>query len=362
MSRRLVAVWALSCGCASGGAQATQVQMDPVVVQAEPDPVTGLDSFDAASLFELGNQEYAAQNYSRSREIFAKLVETFPESPLVPAASYNAALSCQKDEAWSCAAEWFERVVEQDPDGDNGKDAHFSLGFAYGKLERWEDVANTYWAIRQREGLTEMEELEARVNTGVGFFMQEDYATAEREFMQALSFFEAHERDRFLPAQYFVGQSRFYLGEIYARWFEQKELEAPAAGTDGDAWVEQVGEDLEEKCRLLLRAQSNFIRTIRVGHTGWATAAGYRIGSLYEILYDQMMQVPVPDDLSPEAQQVYVEELQKKVGILVVKAIRVYEMSLEMAERVGERNEWVQRTNESLERMKGLYQQKLLGS
>jgi tetratricopeptide (TPR) repeat protein len=352
----------MGVGCASTSPATTEVHMDPVVVQAEPDPLTGLDSYDAEELFELGNEEFAAGNYGRSAEIFEKLVDTFPGSELVVPAAYNAALSHEKRSAWKEAAEWFRWVVREHPDAPSAKDAHFSLGLAYGKLERWVEVADTYWAIRQREGLTELEELEARVNTGVGFFMQEDYLSAEREFMRALAFVEEQDREQFLPARYFIGQSRFYLGEIYARWFEKKRLQAPEGPSSGDAWVEQVGADLEEKCQLLLRAQSNFIRTIRVGHTGWATAAGYRIGSLYETLYDQMMDVPVPGDLSPEARELYVSELQKRVGVLVVKAIRVYEMSLEMAERVGERNEWVERTSESLQRMKTLYERELLDS
>lgn len=359
--RRLLPLCLVLSACASAPKPPPSVVMDPVVVRAEPDPLTGLDAYDAEQLLELGNEEYGAGNFDRSAKIFEHLVETFPESELVPSAAYNAGLSYEELVEWGEAARCYAFIVEHHPEGGTGKDAMFRLGFAYGKLERWGEVADTYWAIRQREGLSVMEELEARVNTGVGFFMQKDYPTAEREFMRALSFYEEHGHERFLPAQYFLGQSRFYLGEIYARWFEEKQIQLPAE-TGGDDWIQSVGEDLEEKCRLLLRAQNNFIRAIRVGHTGWATAAGYRIGSLYEILYTQLMEVPVPEELSPEAQEIYVEELQGRVSVLVVKAIRVYEMSLEMAERVGERNEWVERTNQSLERMKTLYQAQMIDS
>jgi hypothetical protein len=73
-----------------------------------------------------------------------------------------------------------------------------------------------------------------------------------------------------------------------------------------------------------------------------------------EKLYDDLLSVPVPPSLSDEGKKFYLDELRKKVGVLVMKAIMVFERSLEMAQRVGEQNEWVKRTSESLERMKSL--------
>jgi tetratricopeptide (TPR) repeat protein len=332
--------------------------MDPVVVRADPDPLLGLDVYDAERLLELGNEQFDQQAYDRAVTIYRRLVDEFPQSEHVPAALYNLGLAFEKLVEWEEAAAAFQRVVDEHPDAPSRRDAYFRLAFAGSKLERWPAVVDAFWGVRQGYSLDVMDELEARVGMAVGLVMQEDYLTAEREFLRALRFHEEQAKERYLPADYFVGQSRFYLGEIYARWFEAKALSEPLE--DEGSWVELMGAELEEKCRLLLRAQSNFIRTIRVGHTGWATAAGYRIGSLYEVLYDQLLDVPVPTSLSESAREVYREELRKRVSVLVVKAIRVYEMSLEMAERVGEKNDWVQRTNASLDRMKQLYETQML--
>ena len=59
-------------------------------------------------------------------------------------------------------------------------------------------------------------------------------------------------------------------------------------------------------------------------------------------------------DLPADAQPYYRELLTEKISVLVSKAIQVYERSLEMATRVGEQNEWVERTTRALERMKTL--------
>ncbi len=332
--------------------------MEPLVVRSETDPLTGLDAYDAADLLQLGNEQFSAEAYARAVTLFERLVADFPGSEHVPAALYNGGLAFEKMGKWGEAARSFSAVVDAHPESSSHKDAFFRLAFSYSKQGRWQDVLRTFRGVREAYQLGPLEELETRNGIGVALFMNEEYAEAESEFRRSISFYESLSEDQYVPAEYFVGQSRYYLGEIYARLFEQRGFTQPLENED--QWVEKIGDELEEKCRLLLRAQTNLIRAIRVGHGGWATAAGYRIGSLYETLYDQLLEVPVPASLSDEARKAYTEELRKRVAVLIVKAIKVYEMSVEMAERVGEKNEWVQRANASLDRMKQLYETQLL--
>lgn len=352
----LALVLSFAAACASTRPDPDRrLQMDPVVVRAQPDSTVGLDSYDASTLFELGSEAFRAEKWARSLEVFDKLVEEFPEAEEVPTAHFNAGLAAEKLERYEAAAAHFALILEKYRDSSVFHDAHFNLARAYAKLKAWKKVSETFWAARQLPELSAMDEIEARVGTGVGLFMDGDPFTAEREFRQAIGFFEDHPQKEYLPARYFIAQSRFYLGEILAREFESIELTAPTLDGEEKDWVQAMSEELEKKCDLLLRAQANFIRTIREGHQGWATAAGFRIGSLYERLFDEMVAVPVPPDLEEGAAELYREELRAKVSVLVRKAIRVYEANREMAERVGEANEWVEKTSAALERMKELY-------
>lgn len=351
---RIHGLFLLSLACATTQAPPTQkVEMEPVMVRAAADPLTGLDGYDASQLFEVANNEYKQGAADRALSVYELLLKTFPDSELVPETHFNIGLCYEKLEEVEKALGKFQGILSAYPGHKIYKDAYFRSAFALAKLQRWPEATDHFWQIRQLPQLTSMDELEARVAQGVGMFMQDDFATAEKEFMSALRFYEERSKGEYLPAEYWVGQSRFYLGEIYAREFEKVVLSPPSG--DHDNWVKLMGGELEEKCELLMRAQNNFIRTIRAGHTGWATAAGFRIGALYERLYDDLMGVPVPPDLDTDTAQFYREELKNRVGVLVVKAIKVYEMSLQMAERVGENNEWVERTQKSLERMKSLY-------
>lgn len=350
----------VGAGCATTSAQRTdatngpnKVHMEPVVVHAAQDPLTGLDGYDAKQLLEVGNQQFDQEAFDRALAVYDKLLAEFPQSEHVVLALYNTGLCYERLEEPEQALLRYQRLIDEHPGSGSHKDALFRKAFMSGKLKRWVDVADTFWAVRQLGNLNTMDELEARVGQGVGMFMQGDYPTAEFEFRSALNFHRDKSKQEFLPAEYWVGQSRFYLGEIYAREMEALALSAPSG--DHDDWVEMMGKDLEKKCELLLRAQNNFIRAIRVGHHGWATAAGYRIGSLYERLHDDMVEVPVPPELTESQRDIYRHEVKERVRVLVMKAMKVYQMSLEMAERIGQKNEWVDKTSESLERMKALY-------
>jgi hypothetical protein len=105
-----------------------------------------------------------------------------------------------------------------------------------------------------------------------------------------------------------------------------------------------MGIDMEDKARLLLAAQRQYIETIKLGNPQWAAASGYQIGSLYEEFYDAFIHAPIPDqllgDANQEKREVYYEELRKKIRILLEKSIRTHEQNLLMMERLGVQNEW----------------------
>ena len=333
-----------------------RVEMPGMVVRAGPDPIVGLETYDAEVLMDLGAEQFQAEAYDEAIRVYRKLLKEFPKASVVPLARYNSGLAFERLEEWKAASTQFQAIVKDFPQASVSNDAYFSLARAYGKLEDWPAVVQTFREARENiRPLEAMDELEARVGTGVGLFMQDNFISAEREFQRAVRFYEDHEQREILPADYFVGQARFYLGEMAAREFENVRFSAPPASSSEDVWLKKVRDELELKCERLLRAQTHLIRAIRVGHRGWATAAGFRIGSLYEHLFDALVAAPVPPDLGPEVAEVYQEELRSRVEILVKKAIQIYEANRAMAQRVGERNEWVDRTNVALERMKKRY-------
>ncbi|MEL6547164.1 MAG: hypothetical protein AAFQ82_21235, partial [Myxococcota bacterium] len=98
-----------------------------------------------------------------------------------------------------------------------------------------------------------------------------------------------------------------------------------------------------------------YIQAIRHGDNHTVAAAGFRIGSLYEELYAELMALEVPDELDAEQAEVYLQEVHGKVGVLVEKAIKIYEKSLVAGRRTGSATDWVERTEAALARLRAIY-------
>ena len=120
---------------------------------------------------------------------------------------------------------------------------------------------------------------------------------------------------------------------------------------DSDAEKERVFESLERKAKWLLDAQKGYLQVIRTGHAYWATAAGYKIGALYERLYDEIVKVPSPPDITEEEKIIYQEELIKKVSVLLRKSLTAFRKVCKVAKRIQVENEWVAKSQASMERL-----------
>ena len=81
---------------------------------------------------------------------------------------------------------------------------------------------------------------------------------------------------------------KYHLGQIPHERFRAIPLRLPE---------KQMAKDMDDKARLLLSAQRQYIETIKMGNPQWASASGYQVGSLYEEFYDSFVHAPIPPDL-----------------------------------------------------------------
>lgn len=224
--------------------------------------------------------------------------------------------------------------------------AAFHLAAALYHLEDYERAERLLRTITQRRDLERDEILMAAVQHAVCLVELGQLDEAEHEFHRALNFWRAHKNeedfDLYLPAQ-----AQFFLGEISRIRFE-------AAALDTSREEAALAQALELKCRLLLEAQAHYLTAIRMNHPHWSTSAGYRIGALYERLYDDMLAAKPPEGLSEEETAVYREELLSKVRILVTKALPIYEQTLAAAERTGTTSPFVDKAKAGLERLQSI--------
>lgn len=306
----------------------------------------GLEGLNAEELHARATAAFAAGDFALAARTFDRLLDRHPESAHRRDALLHAGLAYERTGSWADAQARFAQLADPERGSGEALEAAFRLAETEYHLERYPRAIRVLEALAEREDLPVGRRIEARVQQGVCELESGDPARAEGTLRKALALYggvsEPGEVDNYFPAQ-----AHFFLGEVYRLKFEEARLD-PSHGVD------KLGEDLEHKAELLLSAQGHYLRSIRVGNGHWATASGAQVGSLYENLYAQMVGAPVPPELDAAQAETYRQEVRGRVRVLLTKAIGIYERTLEAAERIGSQNTFVQRTRESLRKVKEL--------
>ncbi|HEX3696026.1 MAG TPA: tetratricopeptide repeat protein [Polyangia bacterium] len=340
----LVALLAAASACATTHGTATPATVPaPVTYEMEPLKITAvkgpdgqhLESFDATELFEQAGAELSEKRFDDAIKTYDRLLKEFDDPRYKKAALYNTGLALQGKKDWAAAIERFRILIDQYPDTDDAKDALYQTGASYAEMENWPTSAVIFAEILQRKDLNADDRIEALGRRGFAQFKLKDLDTAERTFRSALAYFTQIEKDQRLQTDFYLGLCKYHLGQIPHERFRAAPLRLPER---------QMNIDLDEKARLLLTAQRQYIETIKLGNPQWASAAGYQVGSLYEELYDAFIHAPIPPEMlgaaNVEKRDVYFDELRKKIRILLEKSAKWTEQNLLMIERLGIDNEW----------------------
>ena len=346
--RQLVAVLVLGlaagCGTTAGQGQGGQsgpapevhLDMDPIKIEATTDAGgTHIDAFDAPELFEQAGKALSDKRLDAAVKGYEKLLKNFPESSYARPALYNLGLAHIDRKDWAAAVTAFRSLVEKYPSHADAKDSLFQLGACYAEQENWPASAEVFARVLERSDLNADDRIEALARRGFAQFNLGDLDAAEKTFRAAMVFKQKIESEERLSTDFYLAFSQYHLGQIFHARFRKAALRMPEA---------QLDKDLEEKAHLLLTAQRAYIDTIKFGNPGWASAAGFQVGSLYEELYDAFMNVPIPPELDTEARAIYQEELHKKIRILLEKSLRWQRENILMIERLGVSTDWAQKS------------------
>ncbi|MEZ4266305.1 MAG: tetratricopeptide repeat protein [Myxococcota bacterium] len=339
----LLAVWALA-GCASGRGV---VAMDAMHLAAiDVDGTRRVEVLDPEVLFREGGQAFEAEEFLTAARRYALIVEHFPDSRFGDVARFNAGLSFAKAGRCADGLPFLESAAERTAGSKDAHDALFQTAVCHETLGRWDAAIAVLDRILRPEhaGIVTADRIEALTRRGQAQQQLGDLAVAERDYTEALREYRHHLDDRSLVANYYVSQAQFQIGEIYRELFRAIRFRLP---------LDSMARDLEDKSNLFLKAQNAYLKTLRLQHPRVAVVSGYRLGSLYESMHDDMMAAEVPGDLSREEIDIYYEELRKHVRPLIVRAIDIYERNVQLGRRMGGAgDEWVRKTEASLARLR----------
>jgi tetratricopeptide (TPR) repeat protein len=317
----------------------------PVTIVAGPAADQELWTLNDQELFAKGKAAFAAGNFLSATRYFDRGSDAFPQSPLHAGLTYNAGLAHLQLHDWAPALDRFKELADAEHGQGDALDAAFQQATCLYFLEDFAGAEALLAKLSLRHDIPESQRLQAAVDRAVCQVELNRFPEAEHNLREALKSYRLDSIEERMPDDV-AGKAEFFMGEIYRIYFSAVQLD-PANGD-----IEELGKQLEQKAEELLSAQGHYLRAIRTGAPHWATGAGYRIGALYEELYNALVDAPLPKELDAEASLVYREELKRRIRVLVTKAINIYDETLAAADRIGEDNPFVNQTKDSLTRMK----------
>ena len=338
-------VWGALAGLA-GCASTQTVEMEPLHFTV----VTGRDgasveALDPESLFTEGNKAFEAQEYEVAARKYGVVVDHFPDTRWYVVAAFNAGLSLERAGRHDEAIGRFRAHIDEVSGSKDAQDALFRVAACHEALAQWDAMyrVGEDLLVPHYKDMGAGDRLAAHAVRGRAAEGRGQLALAERDYRKALELYQHNLEQRGLDKSPYVSLAQYRIGEIYRELFASIRFKLP---------LERMARDLEDKSNFFLMAQSAFLRALRLQHPEWATMAGFRLGALYETMYEDMMGAEVPDDLTSEEIDIYYEALREKVRPLLVRAIDIYERNIRLGQRMGNRDGWVAKTEASLARLR----------
>jgi tetratricopeptide (TPR) repeat protein len=282
-----------------------------------------------------------ARNYAAAAEGFRRVYELDPDGPLADEALFWRGTAQDLGAESALALRTYELLSSRFPNSARTRTALVRRARLYAFMERYSlagRVADE--AFARFSDLRPFEHITLLGAKALALVEAGDVDKAEHYVEQARTLIENHGLDAAGSIPRDLAQIYFALGEtrrVRAERIRFVPLPANFAGV------------LEQRCQLILDAQSSYSDTMRAEDAHWSAMAGYRVGELYQRLHDDLMQVPPPATASSaERAQLFEGAMRLRYSILLEKARSMMTHTIEMGRRTGERSVWIAKAEQSV--------------
>jgi hypothetical protein len=283
-----------------------------------------------------------------------------------------------KAERWGEAAAAYERAYGLEPEGALGDEALWGAADAHDHALQLEPALARYDLVaRRQEGTQRGHDAMVRATrllVFLGRFAQGGlYAERLLKKLELLNDYERIavfsaralgllERGEDQQASYFIEKGRDIvdsrqldaagrvprdLAQLYYALGEYRRVRAERVVFE--PLPPNFGAVLEERCQLLLDAQSAYADSMRAYDAHWSAMAGFRTAELYQRLHQDLLVVKPPPSADTERKRALFDgAVRTRYSILLTKAKSMAEHTIAMADRTGEHSEWVERTRQAL--------------
>ncbi len=306
----------------------------------------------AEALFVMGAIFESRADFDRAASYFERLAdEKYRDRPQSADAVYNAGVLREAMEQWGKAIEVYEKYVDLYGKGSEDKDVlknvrTIRLRTAYLEKEQknWKSTLKRFEEFtKQAKDITPEETIEVYTEIGI---THEKIGGRNWEKKQDAAFKKAYETYENLPAEmkkesgkskeqlkaeYYISQAKFAQAERVYKEFEAVKLSFP---------VSRLQKLAVEKAELQVKAETIYFEIINLKNPYWVSAGAYRIGQMYRDFSENLYNLPMPEGLSMDDEELYQMSVDDLAFPLQEKALTAFKRARQLALDLEAYNEW----------------------
>lgn len=268
----------------------------------------------ANSLFNAALYRETMGQYAQAIANYKKYIALYPKRKDVPDMYYTIALIYEKAKNYKMAAESFKRYYTR-----------FRADFD-------KNVVARYKYIKATEKFSKGDK-------------SRDYRRLIHYYNANKSAYERQKKDDApsLAARYAAKSELVLLQPLY-RKFEGIKFTMPA---------KVLKSQIDTKAKLLKQLQDRYLNVVKLyGDSETGIEALYQIGLIYQKFGEELFHAPVPKGLTPEAMDLYQQEMEKQAKPLEKKAINAFEECLKKAFELNVYNKYTKLAYQKLQQFK----------
>jgi tetratricopeptide (TPR) repeat protein len=301
--------------------------------------VTPRSATDVEELFVAGQTSLRQGEHAAAVEAFDTIVKHDATGPFGERALYQGALAHEAGGDLQGAALRFEQLQQHFPDSSRAPDALVRAMRLWLHLEQWAQAGAAATTFLERHpDAAARGRIVAFAARALALMNTEQLSESEHFIGLGMRLIDELGLDRAGRIDRDLAQLYFALGEA-----RRRRAEAVVLSSD----VHEFSARLEQRCQLLLAAQSAYSDSMRAYDAHWSTMAGYRVGELYERLHQELVALPAPRAGTERERQLVEGVMRLRYSVLLSKASSMLEHTLAMAQRTGETSPWVERAQQS---------------
>jgi tetratricopeptide (TPR) repeat protein len=298
--------------------------------------ITADETTSERELSAYAERALAEGRYADAARAYALLFAALTEESRRPSTLFSLGRAYEGMGERPRARDAYRALAHQAPESPYARAALTRLIELHGYLEEWPELEGAGAQLLARSDLEVLDQVLGLGARALARVERGDTEAAARDVQRALDVIEElriGEGGR-LPTA--IAQVRFAAAEVRRIRAERIAL------TPVDA---AFGGRLEARCQGLLDAQSSFTQSMHAQDPHWAAMAGYRVGEMYKTLHEQVIVLPAPGPVRTEKdRQVFYAAMHLRYRILLEKALRMMNGTLELAAKVKDGSAWIGRT------------------